>query len=79
MLVTSCYKLLRGSVSGGNEAWGGLMEKQEKSELFFGSFFKQKNLGEIFLYATYAKSTPIFSVIWSELYIQHTLKSKSGR
>lgn len=40
--------------------------------------FKEKNLGEIFLYATYAKSTSIFNVIWLELYIQHTLKSKSG-
>lgn len=41
-------------------------------------FFKKENLGEIFLYATYTKNTPLFKVIWTELHIQHALKSKSG-
>lgn len=38
-------------------------------------FSKEKDLGEIFPYATYSKSTSIFNVIWSELEIHHALKS----
>lgn len=74
MVVTSSYKFLRGSACGGNRAWGGLMERQEKAELFFGSSLRRR----IFPYATHSKSTSIFNVVWSELQIHHALKAKSG-
>lgn len=36
-----------------------LMERQKKEGPFSVGFFKEKNLGEIFLCATYAKCTSI--------------------
>lgn len=60
------------------EGWWKGRRMQNSPLCVFYFLFLEKNLDEIFLYTTYAKSMSIFSDIWSELYIQAHTKSQSG-
>lgn len=42
--MTSCYKFLRGSVCGGNGAWGGLMETGKGRTVLWVVFFLRRRI-----------------------------------